>query len=55
MIKRCIHCGAELKTTKEKQDNVCTACATALLDDDCFEQIMDEAMVELGKEDQNEA
>ena len=48
--KRCIHCGSELETTKEKQDNVCTLCATALIDDDYFEQIMDKAKVELEKE-----
>ena len=51
--KRCVHCGDELETTKEKQDNVCTECTTALEDDNYFERIMDNAKIEFEKEERN--
>ena len=51
--KRCVHCGEELGTEKEKQDNVCASCATALEDDDYFEQMMDKAKAEFEKEERN--
>lgn len=50
-VKRCIHCGDELVTEKEKQDNVCNVCTTALENDDYFEQMMNKATVELKEED----
>ena len=46
-VKRCIHCGDELETTKEKKDNVCASCSTALTDDNYFEQMMDKAIIEM--------
>lgn len=49
-VKRCVHCGDELETEKEKQANVCTSCTTALENDDYFEQMMDKAKVEFEKE-----
>lgn len=49
-IKRCVHCGGELVTSKERQDKVCSSCAVALVDDDYFEQMMDKATVELEKD-----
>ena len=49
-VKRCIHCGDELGTEKEKQDKVCSSCGTALVDDDYFEQMMSKAEVKMKEE-----
>jgi hypothetical protein len=37
-IERCIHCGAELKTWLEVDDQVCNSCATALACDEDEEE-----------------
>ena len=49
-VKRCLHCGDELVTSKERQNKVCSSCAVALVDDDYFEQMMSEAEVKMKEE-----